>query len=229
MKYRTFFIDLDDTLLDFKASELLSFYKTFEGVLAQNEIAQLHVTYKEINENLWKLVEKNVITKDFLKVERFKLTFQNRDMPLDEHIFAQKYLDLLPENVVLIEGALDVCEKLKKHGEIVIITNGIETTQKKRIENSPLKNFIDYLSVSEECGAAKPSPIFFDYTAKKLKYFKKNETIMIGDKLETDILGAHKFGIDSFWFNPENNLIKNEIQPTYSTNKLNNIYPMLNS
>jgi 2-haloacid dehalogenase len=164
-----------------------------------------------------------------LKTERFKLTFQKHDLNLDDHLFAQRYLELLPDNVVLIDGALNLCENLKKHGEIAIITNGIEMTQKKRIENSSLKNYIDYLSVSEECGSAKPSTIFFEFTASKVKYFSKNETIMIGDRLETDILGAQNFGIDSFWFNPENSLIKNDIYPTYETNKLKTIYRILNS
>ncbi len=227
MKYNTFFVDLDDTLLDFKASEKLSFTKLFEQIYKPDRIEQIHQSYKKINHKLWQLVEANKMTKDLLKYERFKLTFLEQKIDLNYEDFAKKYLDLLPENVVLIHGAEELCHSIKKKGQLVIITNGIEETQRLRIKNSPLEKFIDILAVSEECGFAKPDVRFFDYTAKKVMGFAKEETIMIGDRLETDIVGAHQFGIDSIWYNPENNINESNVLPTWSFEKLQEISHLL--
>ena len=224
MKYKLFLFDLDDTLLDFQASEKLSFKSTFLNFnIAENLIDGIHETYKIENSLLWKQIEKGEIDKDFLKIERFKRTIDSHKLEIPPHKMADFYLEQLPKNVVLIDGAVEVLAELKKHGEIGIITNGIEATQRLRIQNSPLKDYIDFLAVSEECGFAKPDLRFFEFAANKAKHFSKNSTIIIGDRIEADILGANNFGIDSCWFNPQNLNRPDNIHPTYTVHSLGQI------
>lgn len=219
MKYSLFLFDLDETLLDFQASELLSFKQTFKH-FGIDEIDEIHKTYKVENSKLWKLIEKGEIDKDFLKVERFKKTLEKHKIEIHPHKMADYYMEQLPRHVVLIDGAVEVLKHLKQFGEIGIITNGIEVTQRLRIKNSQLKEYIDFLAVSEECGFAKPDVRFFEFAAKKAKNFSKNTTIIIGDRIEADILGAQNFGIESCWFNPHNSENTTSINPTFTINEL---------
>lgn len=226
MKYDLFLFDLDDTLLDFQASEILSFKQTFmhHGI---DSIDEIHKTYKVENNKLWKQIEKGEITKDFLKIERFKRTLNEHKIDIPPHKMANYYMEQLPLNVVLIDGAVEVLKYVKKFGEVGIITNGIEVTQRLRIKNSALKDYIDFLAVSEECGFAKPDVRFFEFATSRAKYFTKEKTIIIGDRIEADILGANNFGIDSCWFNPHKleNIIS--ASPTFTVEKLSDIQNLL--
>lgn len=226
MKYNLFLFDLDDTLLDFQASEMLSFKQTFSH-FGIDSIDEIHQTYKVENNKLWKQIEKGEVTKDFLKVERFKRTLKLHKIEIPPHQMADYYMEQLPQHVVLIDGAVQVLKHLKQFGEIGIITNGIEVTQRLRIKNSELKDYIDFLAVSEECGYAKPDIRFFEFATSRAKTFSKEKTIIIGDRIEADILGANNYGIDSCWFNPLNaeNLIG--AFPTYTVNKLSELVSFL--
>lgn len=222
MKYNLFLFDLDDTLLDFKASERLSFFLSLKtlGIEADETFFK---EYQEGNQTLWKLFEENKVTKEFLKVERFRKVFQKHGIEVDPALASSRYLDALPETVVLMDYAVEICEWLKGHGELGIITNGIQSVQHKRITNSKIAPYIDFLSVSDECGHAKPDVRFFDYTVKKAKEFKKHSTLIVGDRLDADIKGAHNFGIDSCWFNPGKLTNENDFHPSFEVMHLSEI------
>lgn len=214
MKYELFLFDLDDTLLDFKASERLSFVSAMNSMGLKEDLENLYRTYQLENAALWKRFEQGKITKDLLKVERFRKLFEIHSIEIDAVQTSNRYLEALPEAVVLIDHALELCEFLSSKGELGIITNGMQATQVQRLSRSKLAPFISFMAVSEEAGYAKPDVRFFEHTVKQARKFNKNSTLMVGDKLETDILGAHHFGIDSCWFNPERIQIQaDEISP----------------
>ncbi len=228
MKYKLFLIDLDDTLLDFQASEKLCFLKTLNYFGIHDAIDSIHQTYKLENNRLWVQVEKGEIKKDFLKVERFKKTLDHHNLDFSPAQMSEYYLSELPLNVVLIEGAVELCENLKKIGQIGILTNGIKETQNARIQNSKLSSLIDFVAISDECGHAKPDIRFFEYAMTKINPESKNTILMIGDRLEADILGANRFDIDSLWFNPHNLAESNTAKPTYVVKNLSEILTVLN-
>lgn len=227
MKYNLFLFDLDDTLLDFKASEKLSFYMALESLGIQSSIDALFATYQVENAALWKLFEEAKTSKDHLKVERFRKTFQAHRIDLDPALASSRYLETLPQTVVLIDHAVELCEWITKYGEIGIITNGIQSVQSQRIQNSKIAPYISFVSVSDECGYAKPDVRFFDHTVRKAKAFAKHSTIIIGDREDADIQGAHNFGIDSCWFNPHSKTRSNHLSPTYEVKHLSDLQKIL--
>lgn len=203
MGYDLFLFDLDDTLLDFRASEKLSFYTALQSLGVAQGLEPLYDKYQIENRALWRLFEQALTTKEHLKVERFRKTFQAHQIEIDPEIASERFIEALPENVVLIEYAVEICEWLTQVGEIGIITNGIHAVATQRIRNSKLAPYISFTSVSETCGYAKPDVRFFENSIKLAKRFAHASTLVIGDRIETDILGAHNFGIDSCWFNPQ--------------------------
>lgn len=227
MKYNLFLFDLDDTLLDFQASEKLCFTQTFIHFGVKDLLEEIHKTYKTENNLLWKQLERGEVDKDFLKVERFKRTLDIHKIEIPPHDMSEFYLEQLPKHVVLIDGAVDVLKHVKQFGEVGIITNGIEYTQRERIKNSDLKDYIDFIAVSEECGFAKPDVRFFEFAANRSKNFAKDSTIIIGDRFDADIVGAFNFGIDSLWFNQHKVPNTSDLRPTFEAHSLAQVKKIL--
>jgi 2-haloacid dehalogenase len=227
MKHTLFLFDLDDTLLDFKASEQLSFLRTMQALGLREGIDTLFPQYQAINIALWREFEQGSVSKDFLKVERFRRTFAQNALDLDPQAASHLYLESLSDTVVLIDGAKQVLEELCAVGEVGIITNGVEHIQTRRIASSGLQDHISFVSTSEACGHAKPDSRFFDYATKMARAFAKHETVIVGDRLDADILGANRFGIDSCWFNPGGLSNGSEAVPTCEVGHLEHIVPAL--
>lgn len=227
MKHTLFLFDLDDTLLDFRASEKLSFQRTLRELGFQDPVDGLFGQYQKINIDLWRAFEAGTVTKDFLKVERFRQTFAANRLELDPDAASERYLESLSDTVVLIDGAKALCETLAAVGEIGIITNGVAHIQGRRIAASGLGQHISFIATSEACGFAKPDSRFFDYTVNMARAFRKEETIIVGDRLDADILGANRFGIASCWYNPGRLANDTEAVPTLAVAHLDHVIPAL--
>lgn len=227
MKHQLFLFDLDDTLLDFRASEHLSFQHTMQVLGLDTLPDGLFARYQAINVALWRSFELGEVTKDFLKVERFRMTFLAHELALDPDEASAIYIASLANTVVLIDGAKEVCAALAAIGEVGIITNGAEQVQKLRIASSGLQEHLSFVVTSEACGHAKPDVRFFEYAAQMARPVQKEQMIIIGDRLDADILGANRYGIDSCWFNPDRLDRQSEAVPTYEVAALADILPLL--
>lgn len=229
MRHRLFLFDLDDTLLDFKASEQLSFTRTLQQLGHLDVTDALFAHYQAINTALWRSFETGDVSKDFLKVERFRKTFADHALALDPQAASVLYLESLADTAVLIDGALALCAQLAAVGEVGIITNGVDAIQHRRVAASGLGQYVSFIATSEACGYAKPDSRFFEYTAGMARAGAagKAETIIIGDRLDADILGANRYGIDSCWFNPAGLPNASEAIPTFEVAHLNAIPPAL--
>ncbi|MBA5636747.1 noncanonical pyrimidine nucleotidase, YjjG family [Duganella sp. LX20W] len=225
MKHRLFLFDLDDTLLDFRASEQRSFVNTMQSLGLSADVDSMFSQYQEINIALWRSFEAGAVSKEFLKVERFRRTFDARGLALDAEEASRVYLESLSNTVVLIDGAKALVASLAAIGEIGIITNGVASIQQKRIASSGLGEYISFIATSEACGYAKPDVRFFEYTAKMARPFAKHEAVIVGDRLDADILGGNRYGIDSCWFNPGQLRNDTEAVPTYEVATLHEIIP----
>ena len=224
MKHTLFLFDLDDTLLDFKASENLSFVRTMQQLGAGGATETLFSHYQPINVALWRAFEHGTVTKDFLKVERFRQTFAAAGLVLDPELASRLYLESLSDTVVLIDGAIELCATLAAVGEVGIITNGVDAIQNRRIASSGLQEHISFVATSEACGYAKPDVRFFEYAMRMAaRAVGKEQAIIIGDRLDADILGANRYGIDSIWYNPEQLAHASAAVPTFEVDSLREI------
>ncbi|MCR5598487.1 MAG: YjjG family noncanonical pyrimidine nucleotidase [Lachnospiraceae bacterium] len=205
-------LDLDQTLLDFHASEYIALGK----VLQENGLSysdEIYVLFKAYNKSLWGELEKGNITRTELFTLRFNYIFgkcEGDSTGIDPLKINSDFIRTMSENGVLLEGALEFLQRVKNEIEnvrIYIITNGATINAKGRIASTGLDKYIDSLFVSEDMGVNKPSAEFFDMVLKKIEEPKEN-CIIIGDSLSSDMLGAKNASMTSVWFRPEGDMEK---------------------
>ena len=111
------------------------------------------------------------------------------------------YLDILPNKTNLFPYTLEILEYLKGKGyQIHLITNGFESVQFKKIENSNLASYFNQVITSEASNSLKPHKEIFEYALQKSNAIL-SESIMIGDNESADIQGAINIGMDSVFVN----------------------------
>jgi putative hydrolase of the HAD superfamily len=91
---------------------------------------------------------------------------------------------------------------LSKKYALHIITNGFDEVQHKKLEVSGIKQYFKNVITSEIAGYQKPHSLIFKY-ALEVADASLLDSIMIGDSIEADIIGAQKIGLDHILFNPD--------------------------
>ncbi len=223
MNYKILLFDLDDTLLDFGANEADSLNKLFQrhGYHFSEEVSRI---YHSVNKQLWADYENgNRKLEDVLNT-RFSETMLRLGVDVDGAAWEGIYRELLGNGCQLMEGALEVCRSLSKAHRLFIITNGVTKTQIKRLKESGLFEFFEDVFTSQSIGFQKPSKEFFDYVISHVNDFDKEEALIIGDTLNSDIKGGLQSGIDTCWMNRKGQPYSGEIQSTYTITKLTQLY-----
>lgn len=197
------FFDLDHTLWDFDKNSELTFATIFNKSHPAIETKEFIEKYVPINQACWKLYQYDKITHGELRYNRLKHSFDALNYTIsDEEIetIAQEYIQRLPENNHLFDGTFEVLDYLNQKYKLHIITNGFAEVQFKKLNNSNIGSYFQTITNSEMAGVKKPNPIIFEY-ALDLAKAKKENSIMIGDSLEADVLGALDAGFDAIYFN----------------------------
>ena len=226
-KYKVILIDIDDTLLDFDKAETASIIECLNKYdIKYNE--EVVKKYKEINLDHWHMFERGLTTIPELMVNRFKvfLGIYKPELINNAKEFNEYYLSRLNEKNEIIDGADIVIKELLKWYDVIPASNGVGETQIRRIETSKLQGLFNKYYISGFIGYQKPQKEFFDYIFKDLKDIKKDEILMVGDSLTSDIQGGHNVGIDTCWFNYRNKDIGSS-KPTYVINDLFELLTLL--
>ena len=207
------FFDLDHTLWDFDKNSEQAFATIFNTDFPEIDLGSFIKVYAPINQALWKLYQKDLISSEQLRYQRLKQSFAAIDCVVsDDQIeyLAQQYIALLPENNYLFDGTVQVLDYLQSKYKLHIITNGFADVQNKKLHNSGIYKYFTTITNSESAGAKKPNPIIYDH-ALTIAQASSNESIMIGDCLDADIAGALQFGIDAIWVNYQKTSNNNNI------------------
>lgn len=200
-RYQWLFFDADDTLFDYERSEALALARTFQRHGISFEPASLE-TYRRIDQEQWRALEKGLVTLDVLKVRRFELLFKAIGVTQPASAFSSVYLDYLAECSELVDGAYETLDVLRQQYRMAILTNGLKTVQRSRLAHSTIREHIADIIISEEIGFAKPAREFFEAAFTRLGCSSKQSVLMIGDNWVSDIQGASRYGLDTCWFNP---------------------------
>ena len=228
--YKHIFFDLDRTLWDFESNshdalfDIVNKYQLADLVEKFDLFISL---YKKHNVRMWKDYRDNKIEKSILRWKRFYLVlleFNIDDIDLAKKI-GEDYVTISPQKKKLYPHVHELLQYLQVNYQMHIITNGFEEVQHVKLERSKLNRYFTNVITSEMVGVQKPANAIFAH-ALVLAGANKNESIMIGDDIDTDIAGARDYGIDQVYFNPDNNSIK-DIKPTYEVSSLIEIKEIL--
>ena len=234
-KYKDLFIDFDDTLYDTHGNAEIALRETFEAFHLERYFPDPQIFYDvywQTNIDLWTRYSKGEITRDFLIVERFRRPLSSGiNLDVTEQFcleVSDLFLDFCSSKPGVIEDAHELMDYLKRKGyKIHMTSNGFHEVQYKKLAACGLRDYFDTIILSEDAGTNKPSPLFFDYALKQTGA-QRESTLMLGDNLQTDILGALSAGIDAMLFNRWNVDIKNCPQvPSFIVNNLKEIMKVL--
>jgi putative hydrolase of the HAD superfamily len=202
---RYILFDLDDTLWDFDRNAEEALTELFHRHHLERRTGQGQEVflkhYQRINREYWSLYEQGLVDKHRLRTERFTEAFRAVGLPDEEHPERawEEYLEICPLKTNLISGARELLNCLHGRYTMALVTNGFEVVQRTKIEVSDLSRYFKVMVSSESCGHPKPSPLIFQAAMEAIGA-KPEETLVIGDKLETDIQGAWAAGLDAIWF-----------------------------
>lgn len=224
MKYRHLFFDLDHTLWDFDTNAKHTLFELYEELhLAAIGIDDFELFYENYllhNHRLWERYRNGHITQKDLRIKRMRMTlldFKIANEPLAERL-SKDFLLLLPTRKALFDGAIEILEYLtNKNYRLHLITNGFEEVQRSKILHSDIGKYFQEIITSESSNSLKPHQDIFHYALKSAGANVK-ESIMLGDDVEADIMGASNIGMDQVFIN--HNKITPHFTPTYMVHSL---------
>lgn len=208
------FFDLDHTLWDFDKNSALTFKKIFSQNNLNLDLTSFLKVYEPLNLSYWKLYREEKIDKPSLRFGRLADTFKALNMSVSDDIInklSEDYITNLTTFNHLFESTVEILEYLNPNYNLHIITNGFKEVQFGKLEKAKIHHYFDTITNSEMVGVKKPNPLIFNH-ALKLAQANVEQSVMIGDNYEADILGALNVGLDAICFNYHNEELDNHIK-----------------
>lgn len=209
----TAWVDLDDTLIDFATNARTALTRMWH---TQPILRHLFHTpeewaedYERHNMALWAQYDIGKITRQHLRMERFRLPLTLAGMPDAEARavslrFDPLYLDYLAEEKNLMPGAIPLLQHLKsRHLTIGILSNGFKEVQYRKIRSAGLEPYIDIVVLSDDIGVNKPDIRIYTHAMQRAADTNPSHHLMIGDNPDTDIAGAISAGWHAIWYHPQ--------------------------
>jgi len=220
--------DADGTLFDFEHAERSALSRTlgFFGILLTQDI---HATYNQISAELWTRFEAGGIDSQRLRVERFERLVDRYSFAVKPAELSEHYIESLGRERRLLPTAKAIVESLAADFRLLLATNGIADVQRRRFEGSSIRPCFADVVISDDVGAAKPDPRYFDEVFARMGHPERSEVLMVGDSLSSDIAGGAAYGIDTCWFNPGDLPSESRTRPTYVIRRLTDLLPIVQS
>lgn len=226
--------DIDGTLLDFGKAENYAIRKCFDifemGVCTDEMVAR----YSVINTKYWERLERNELTKQEVLVGRFREFFETEGLPVEKaDPFNEEYQIRMGDKVFMNDNSITLIKELKEHGLLqYAVTNGTLAAQRRKLAASGLAQLLDGAFISDEVGIEKPNIGFFECVFDVLSSvgdFKKDEMMIVGDSLTSDIQGGGNAGILCCWYNPNGNKNAKGLRIDYEIKNLEEVRKIVSS
>lgn len=176
-------------------------------------------------------------TEEFKKMKEIVPTYRKdawtlglSAMGIDDSEFGVELAERFPQerrNLPFVyDETFKILDGLKGNYQLLLLTNGSPDLQNTKLAITPeLVPYFDHIVISGDFGRGKPDPSIFEHALSRMS-LKKDEVIMVGDNLMTDILGANRAGIKTVWINRHDKQ-RNEVIPTFEIKHLEELYPIL--
>lgn len=220
--------DIDGTVLDFIKSQTESIRACFKKYGLGDCTDEMLDRYTQINQHYWEELELEKISKQQVLEYRFVDFFKEYNISsVSANEFNIAYESGLPDYINILGNSIDVISKLKGRIKQYAVTNGAFFVQEKRLEKSRLNDLLDGAFISDAVGYEKPSVKFFDYVFQNIEHFNRDEIMIVGDSLTSDMLGGNNAGIICCWFNPNKNKNDTNVKIDYEITNLNEVFDII--
>lgn len=220
--------DVDGTLLDFAAAEKAAIRNLFEEYHLGECTDEMLLRYSRINKTYWERLERGEITKAEVLVGRFQEFFEAEG--IDSAIaleFNQKYQICLGDTIVYRDNSFQIVKSLQSKVRQYVVSNGTVIAQTKKLNRSGLGALMDGVFLSEQIGVEKPNLEFFDKVFDIIGDIDRNQIMIVGDSLTSDICGGNRAGIITCWYNPEKAEKIENVHIDYEITNLREVYRIL--
>ena len=239
-QYKAVFIDWDDTIGDFHGAAKLALQEMYEKYHLSDYFAsheEFVSLYKPHNIELWDKYGKDLVTKAFLRVDRFlypllhgsKVASQIQSYTILSALaeqMSEDFLHLTTKYFSLLPGAEELVRYLAKKYPLTVVTNGFIEVQYEKFDKSGLRDCFSHIVLSEEVGCQKPNPRIYE-EALRMNGVSAEEAVMIGDSWNSDIQGAINAGIDQIWIRKSKDPLPEGQSATYLVQSLSEVMEIL--
>lgn len=220
--------DFDNTLLNFDVAEKAAILSTFAKLNLGTCTDQMLKRYEKINKEYWHKIENKAIDKQLALVKRYEDFFIEYSIdPKIAKEFNDIYAIALGDTIAYIDNSFELVSSLKEKYNQYIVSNGAKNVQTLRMQKSGFDKLVDDCFISDVVGYEKPSIDFFNYVFDKIKIIGKEEVMIVGDSLTSDIKGGNNAGIKTCWYNPNKKGIPSGYLVDYDIQNLNEIKSIL--
>lgn len=220
--------DVDGTLLDFKAQEKNAMIKGFKDYSLGTLTEKMLKRYSDINKKYWEDLEKGLYKKSDILVKRFDDFFKEYHLVCDATSFNKSYQINLGDTICFMENAYEIVKDLKGKIKQYIVTNGTYQAQMHKLTKSGLINLVDDYFISDIVGFNKPNIEFFNYVFEKIGKNNKDEMLIVGDSITSDMQGGVNAKIKCCFYNPTGITDYRGLNIDYDIKSLNDIKRIIN-
>ncbi len=218
------FLDLDDTILDFKKAERVALEKTMRsfGIEPTDENCRI---YSHINQAHWEALERGELTRQQVMIGRFFAFFEAVGIQADARACAKQYAENLGIGHYFLPGAEAAVERLSKKYKLYIASNGTKDIQVPRLQSADIAKYCCDVFISEDIGENKPAIGYFEKCFARIPNFDHSKAMIVGDSLSSDIQGGINAGILTCWVNPKHKEAK--VKPDYEIESITQLEELL--
>ena len=224
----TVFFDLDDTLLDFHKGEAIAIRKALRQMGVEPTEAVV-ARYSTINQRQWELLEAREITREQVLYRRFDSLYQELGVSRSSRETQTYYEDFLADEAHYLPGSRELLEELAPKYRLYLVSNGTWPVQSRRIASSGIGRYFQDIFISELVGVDKPQKEFFDRCFARIPDFSRENSIIVGDSLTSDIRGGNNAGLLTCWFNPHGKPRREGIRVDHEISRLSQLPGLLSS
>ena len=201
--------DIDATILDFLAAEEAAIRFCFQKHGLGECTDEMLGRYTVINRRYWEMLERGEMSKAEILVNRFVEFFESEGLNTDcASAFNDDYQIALGDTICFRDNGYELVQKLQGQYRQFVVTNGTYVAQERKLRKSGIGELVEEAFISDLIGYEKPAMEFFDHVFEKIGHYEKDEVIIVGDSLTSDMQGGNNAGILCCWYNPnhlENN------------------------
>ncbi|HEU5470171.1 MAG TPA: HAD family hydrolase [Actinophytocola sp.] len=188
-------LDIDDTLVDFTTSAR----RALSSMIGRDDLWPI---WQRTTEEHVKKVVAGEMDSDTMRRARTKAFLAELGTPLDDDVVdeleARRYAEMTGD-WRLFDDVVPCLDWLRAAGlKVAAVTNASGPQQRAKLIALGIARFFDTIVIAGELGAAKPDPVIFQTACQQL-HVSADETLHVGDRLDTDAVGARDAGLHGVW------------------------------